>query len=430
MNVLVVGGGGREHALVCSLKKDGGKHLRVFAAPGNGGISQDAQCSPVAADDVPSLLTFAKNENIHLTIAGPEASLVAGISDTFQKNKLKIFGPVKNAARLEGSKSFAKDIMKKGSIKTATFKVFHSMKRALAHIEKASFPLVVKADGLCAGKGVVVAKTKKQARGFIVDCMEKKVFGKEGETVVVEECLTGREFSFFALTDGETVFPLGCARDYKRIFDGDRGPNTGGMGCYSPVPFVTPEIFQHTYENVAKKTVRTLEKLAIPYLGFLYCGMMLTKKGPYVLEFNARMGDPETQALLPRLKVNLLSLIQAAVEHKLYKEIGDAQKNKDENAQKCVGVVCAARGYPQNPEKGRRITGLGRISGKGGNIFVFHAGTKKENSAFYTNGGRVLNVVAMADDFTTAREKVYGAIEKISFSGMQVRTDIAKDVME
>ncbi len=426
MNVLVVGSGGREHALVHTLKKNGGRALRCFAAPGNGGISQDAQCVPVSATDIASLVSFVKTKKIHVTVAGPEASLMAGIADTFKKNKLKIFGPEKEAARVEGSKSFAKKIMMKSGIKTAKYKMFDSMKKALAHAEKASYPVVIKADGLCAGKGVVLAKTKKQARDFIVDCMEKKIFGKEGERVLIEECLVGREFSFFVVSDGETVFPLGCARDYKRIFDGDRGPNTGGMGCYSPVPFVTREIFEHTLHHVMEKAIRTFAKMGHPYEGFLYGGMMLTKNGPYVLEFNARMGDPETQALLPRFTGNLLKLIEACVEHKLHKEKEKQGKSAGDAGEKCVGVVCASRGYPQSSETGQHIAGLDRVMQD--DIFVFHAGTKKEGNAFVTNGGRVLNVVARADTFAKARKKVYSAVKRISFSGMQYRTDIAQDV--
>lgn len=428
MNVLVVGSGGREHALVRALKKNGGKSLHCFSAPGNGGISQDATCVPVSATDIASLVSFAKTKKIHLAVVGPEASLMAGITDAFRKNKLKIFGPEKEAARVEGSKSFAKEIMMKSGITTAKYKMFDGMKKALSHAEKISYPVVVKADGLCAGKGVVLAKTKKQAQDFIADCMEKKIFGKEGKRVLIEECLIGKEFSFFVVTDGETVFPLGCARDYKRIFDGDKGPNTGGMGCYSPVPFVTREIFEHTLHHVMEKAVRTFAKMGQPYEGFLYGGMMLTKQGPYVLEFNARMGDPETQVLLPRFKGNLLKLIEACTEHKLYREKEKQKKiiGDDGGAEKCVGVVCAARGYPRHPETGQRITGIDKIMKD--DIFVFHAGTKKEGNAFVTSGGRVLNVAARADTFAKARKKVYSAIKKVSFSGMQYRSDIAQDV--
>lgn len=428
MNVLVVGSGGREHAIIHTLKKNGGKMLRCFAAPGNGGIAQDAECLSASSTDIPSLVSFVKSRKINLTVVGPEVPLMAGIVDTFKKHKLKIFGPEKEAALVEGSKTCAKELMLKSGIKTAKYKVFDSLKKALLHAEKASYPLVVKADGLCAGKGVAIAKTKKQAQDFITDCMEKKIFGKEGARVLIEECLSGKEFSFFVVTDGETVFPLGCARDYKRIFDGDKGPNTGGMGCYSPVPFVTKEIYEHTLRNVMEKAVCTFSKMGQPYEGFLYGGIMLTKKGPYVLEFNARMGDPETQALLPRFKGNLLKLIEACVNHQLHKE-KEKQKNAADNTdEKCVCVVCASRGYPQSSETGQRISGLGKVKAR--DFFVFHAGTKKEGNTFITNGGRVLNVVARADTFAKARKNVYSTLKKISFSGMQYRRDIAQDLVK
>jgi len=424
MRILVVGGGGREHALVWKIAQS--KLVdKIFCAPGNGGISQQAECIDIKAEDNPGLLDFAKREKIDFTVVGPESPLATGIVDEFRNYKLKVFGPQKKAAQLEASKVFAKELMAKYKVPTADFKIFSSADEAKRYVERTGAPCVVKADGLAQGKGVVVAQTIDEANRAIDSMMQERIFGDAGNKVIVEECLEGQEASILVFTDSKEVIPLASSQDHKRIFDQDKGPNTGGMGAYSPAAVVTPEIFSGILKNIVNKTIAGLAKEGIEYQGVLYTGVMLTEKGPKVLEFNVRFGDPETQAILPRLKSDLVEVMLAVSEQKLSRI-----KKLDWDNRACVCVVCASGGYPGDYEKGREIFGLEEAD-KLRDIAVFHAGTKKssvvsrQSSAKYlTNGGRVLGVTGLGNTIKEAIEKTYQAVEKIHFEGMHYRRDI------
>lgn len=422
MKILVIGSGGREHALCWKIAQSP-KCTALYCAPGNGGISEIAKIVDTKADDIKGLLDFAKKEKIDLTVVGPEVPLVAGIVDIFEKEDLKIFGPRKECALLEGSKVFSKELMKRLGVPTADFKVLEGADEALKYLTTKKAPVVVKADGLCAGKGVVVCKTMTEAKDAISDMMVKKIFKSAADKVIIEDCLAGEEASIIVISDGKTVVPLASSQDHKRIFDRDKGPNTGGMGAYSPALIVTDKLFKEVMDNVISPVIKGLAKEGKPFKGVLYAGIMVTKDGPKVLEFNTRFGDPETQAIMPRLKSDLVEAMMNAIEGKLenYKMSWDSRS--------CVSVVMASGGYPGDYEKGIEIKGIDS-AGMLKDVVVFHAGTKPGMRAtdgkntFITNGGRVLNVTALGLDIKDAINNCYNAVEKIHFDRMHYRRDI------
>lgn len=426
MRILVIGSGGREHALVWKVAQS--KRVdKIFCAPGNGGIAKLAECVDIASDDLENLLGFVKREKIDLTVVGPEVPLAQGIADEFRHYGFAVFGPSKNAAQLEASKVFAKELMAKYKVPTADFKIFDNASEAKKYIEKVGAPCVVKADGLAAGKGVIVAKTIEEAKEAVSSILEKKIFGAAGNKIIIEECLEGQEASILVITDGKEVVSLASAQDHKRIFDNDEGLNTGGMGAYSPAPIVTKELFKEILDKVIYRTIDGLAKEGIEYRGVLYAGIMLTKDGPKTLEFNVRFGDPETEAILPRLKSDLVEIMLAVSEGKLSRI-----RPLEWDSRACVCVVCAAGGYPGNYEKGKVINGLDEAE-KMKDIVVFHAGTKqriindvgqKQEKEYLTNGGRVLGVTGLGNTIKDAIDKTYQAVGKISFEGMHYRKDI------
>ena len=417
LKVLVIGSGGREHALVWKIKQSPMVD-EVFCVPGNGGIAREATEVPIDPADFNALADFAQAQEIGLTVVGPEVPLVAGIADIFEARGLKVFGPSAKAAQLEGSKIFAKDIMEKYGVPTAAAKLFTDYGEAAAYLATLEAPYVVKADGLAAGKGVFIAKTLAEAEDAVRSCLVKGQFGAAGDSVVIEEYMEGPELSVLAFSDGKNVMPMVPAQDYKRAYDGDEGLNTGGMGSYSPVPIVTAELYEDIVELVLKPMIEGLTAEGIEYRGVIYAGLMLTKTGPRVLEFNARFGDPETQAILPRLESDILEPMLAVAEGDIS---GVELKWRDEV---CATVVLASGGYPTDYETGFEITGLDEASAMEG-VAVFHAGTALSDGKIVTAGGRVLNVSALGADFAQARERAYAAIGKISFEGMHYRKDIA-----
>jgi len=416
MKVLVIGGGGREHALVWKLSRSP-RVDKIFCAPGNAGIAEIAECLDIKADDIDSLLNFAKYEGIDLTVVGPEAPLTEGIVDVFVKEERRIFGPDKSGARLEGSKVFAKDFMLKYGLPTAEYKMFTSYLHAEEYIRLKGAPLVIKADGLAAGKGVFVCKTVDEAIDSLKVIMKEKAFGAAGSRVVVEQCLKGEEASFMILTDGKTVIPLATSQDHKTVFDGDKGPNTGGMGAYSPAPVITKKLHATIMKTVIDPLMKGLKRERINYRGVIYAGLMICDGKPFVLEFNCRFGDPEAQPLLMRLDSDLFDMLKATAEGKLE----NIQVSWKDDAAVCV--VLASKGYPGDYEKGRVIKGLDEFTGKM-NPVIFHAGTSMSKGKVVTSGGRVLSVTALGKDIMTARENAYDAIEKIHFQGMHYRKDI------
>jgi len=428
MRILVVGSGGREHALVWSIAQSKLTE-KIFCAPGNGGIAQQAECVDIKPEDIFGLLEFARKEKVDLTVVGPEVPLSLGIVDEFQKAKFKIFGPNRSAARLEASKVFSKELMAKYNVPTADFKIFDDPDEANKYIEKAGAPCVVKADGLAAGKGVVIAKSVEEAQKAVNSMMKDKVFGSSVDKIIIEECLEGQEASILVITDSKAVMALASAQDHKRVFDNDAGPNTGGMGAYSPAPVVTGQVLKEVMEKVIYRTIDGLAKEGIDYRGVLYAGIMLTKEGPKALEFNVRFGDPETQAILPRLRSDLVEIMLAASSGSLLR-IGNFSWDK----RACACVVCAAGGYPGKYEKGKTIEGLEKVSAME-DVVVFHAGTKarvindlgqKRETEYLTNGGRVLGVTGLGATIKEAVSKAYAAVKEISFEGMHYRTDIGK----
>ncbi len=423
MRILVIGSGGREHALVWKIAQS---ELvdKVFCAPGNGGIAHLAECIDIKADDVFGLLEFSRKEKIDLTVVGPEVALSLGIADEFIKAGLKIFGPSKKAANLEASKVFSKELMAKYKVPTADFKVFDDPEAAKEYIEKIGAPCVVKADGLAAGKGVVVAKTVKEAKDAVTSIMQDKIFGDAGNKIIIEECLFGQEASILVITDSENVVALASAQDHKRIFDNDQGANTGGMGAYSPASIVTADILVEVMEKIIYRTIDGLAKEGIGYRGVLYAGVMLTKDGPKALEFNVRFGDPETEAILPRLKSDLVEVMLATAEGELIKI-----KNLSWDSRACVCVVCASGGYPGNYARDKEISGLDAAE-KSKDIVVFHAGTKKVGDKILTSGGRVLGVTGLGATINDAINKTYEAVSKINFEGMHFRRDIGSKALE
>ncbi len=414
MNILVIGSGGREHALVHKIKQDGIK--TIYCAPGNAGIEELAQCVPVKADDVQGLLAFAREKKISLTIAGPEVPLQAGIVDTFTANGLTIFGPTQQAAMLETSKAFAKKLLKKYGIPTPAFEVFDSSADALDYVKTRSFPLVIKADGLAAGKGVIIAEELSEATGAIKDIMDKRIFGDAGKVLLIEEFLRGAESSYFVISNGNTFMPAGTARDYKRLHDHDHGPNTGGMGSLSPSDKLTPEIEEKITKRIISPLMEALRQEGIVYKGVLYTGIMIVNGDPSVLEFNVRFGDPETQALLPRIENDLVSVFMDSAKGRMFAEPITLKRDAS------VCVVMASQGYPASPKTGIPIDGLKDAVGK--DTFIFHAGTKNEKGIIKTAGGRVLGITALGETVRTAREKVYRAVNTIVFEGSQYRRDI------
>ena len=416
MRILVVGGGGREHALVWKLAQSP-RVEKIYCAPGNPGIGQIAECVDISADNIKALCGFAREHNVDLTVVGPEKPLTDGIVDYFTAQGLRIFGPTQEAAQLEGSKTFAKERMKEYGVPTAEFAVFTSAAEAKAYIQEKGTGIVVKADGLAAGKGVVVAETAVEALAAIDEIMLKKVHGNAGDQVVLEELLVGEEASLLAFTDGVTVVPMVAAQDHKRVGDGDVGPNTGGMGAYAPAPVVTPQLLRQIQDTILQPMIDGLRQDGILYQGVLYAGLMITADGPKVIEFNARFGDPETQVVLPLLDADLVKIMESCIDGTL---AGQTVKWRNKAA---VCVVVAAGGYPGDYRKGDAIIGLGDAEAK--DAVVFHAGTGLAGDTIVTHGGRVLGVTAMAETIAAAVDKVYPAVEQIKFAGMQYRKDIA-----
>lgn len=416
MKVLVVGSGGREHALVWKIRQSK-KVAKVFCAPGNAGIGRLAECMNIEATDVAGLLKFAKKEKIDLTVIGPESSLTAGIVDLFEENDLRIFGPNKRAAELEGSKVFSKEFLKKYQIPTAHFQVFSDSRKAKNYLDSCSTPIVVKADGLAAGKGVIVARTIEEAKDAVDLIMADKAFGSAGDKIVIEECLTGEEASFLAFTDGKTVLPLPTSQDHKAIFDKDEGPNTGGMGAYSPAPVVTDRIADFVMNNVMLPTVKGLEAEGRPYKGILYAGLMINGDSVNVLEFNCRFGDPEAQPLLLRLKSDIIDIFDAAIDGRLDK----VDMKVDPRPTVCV--VMSSGGYPGPYEIGKTIKGLGKAEECQG-VEIFHAGTVKKHGRYVTSGGRVLGVTAVGKTLEEAIARAYRAVDEIRWTGCYFRRDI------
>lgn len=421
MKILVIGSGGREHALVWKIAQSPRKP-HIFCAPGNAGIERLATCVPIKADDLAGLRDFALREQIDLTVVGPEAPLALGIADEFRKARLKIFAPTKAAARLESSKSFSKDIMAANRIPTAAARSFEQMEEALAYLDEQAIPIVVKADGLAQGKGVVVATTREEAKQAVRDAMEKSLFGQAGHRVLIEEFLDGEELTIMAFTDGKTVVPMVPAQDHKRVGEGDTGPNTGGMGAYAPAPIGTAALREQVMREVLQPTVDALARLGCPFQGVLYAGLMIVKGTPYVLEFNARMGDPETEVVLPLLITDLIDVMEAVVDHRL------DQLTVEWRHDTAVCVVMTSPGYPGWYQTGFAIHGLTNQS-VDSHSAIFHAGTKRDGERVLTSGGRVLAVTAWAPSLLQAREQVYQAVPSITFNGQYYRTDIAHRAM-
>jgi phosphoribosylamine---glycine ligase len=423
MRVLVVGGGGREHALTWKIAQSPLVD-EVWCAPGNAGMASVAECVNIKAEDVDALAAFAGEKKIDLTVVGPEAPLVAGIADLFQERGLAVFGPGREAAQMEGSKDFAKQVMLEAGVPTGKAEVFTDYDAAEACIANGNAPFVVKADGLAAGKGVIIAQDDAAAYKALKACFVDRSFGAAGEKVLIEEFLEGQEVSILTFVDGEVILPMAPAQDYKRIGDGDTGPNTGGMGSYSPVPVLSPRDYEFAVQRILQPTARALAARGIHYKGILYAGLILTAEGPRVLEYNVRFGDPETQAVLPRLASDIVEPMLAVVEGRL------AEVNLYWSEEPCVTVVVASGGYPAEYRKGYPITGLDGAGSLEG-VTVFHAGTRPgDGGEVLTDGGRVLNVSALGPDFAAAREQAYRAVGRISFEGMYCRKDIALRTLE
>ncbi len=418
MNILVIGSGGREHALVWKIAQS--SHAgRIYCAPGNAGIAKLAECIPISATDIQSLYSFAIENKIGLTIVGPEAPLVLGIVDFFRKGGLRIFGPLSFAAQLEGSKAFSKGIMLKYGIPTADARVFRDAQKAIDYIIEKGVPIVVKADGLAAGKGVMVCSRLDEAVSAVNVIMSERLYGDAGAQVVIEECLEGEEASFLVFSDGNTIIPMPPSQDHKRAFDNDGGPNTGGMGAYSPVPIIDMNMQDMIMKDVMLPAVNALKAEGCPYEGILYAGIMLTPDGPKVLEFNCRFGDPEAQPILMRLKSDILEIMNSVIDKKL-----DCMKIEWSD-KPSVCVVIAAGGYPDKYSTGHIIHGLEDLENRD-DVIVFHAGTKIEGGKTVTAGGRVLGVTAIGEDIQTAIEKAYDGVRRICFEGMHFRKDIGQ----
>jgi phosphoribosylamine---glycine ligase len=415
MKVLVIGSGGREHAIIWKLAQSP-RVTQLFCAPGNAGIESLATCVPLAVEDLAGLQQFVTRERIDLTVVGPEVSLALGIVDEFRKAKLKIFGPTRLAAQIESSKAFSKSLMNRHHIPTAAAQSFDALQPALDYLDRQALPIVVKADGLAQGKGVVVAATREEARQTVVSMLEQGAFGQAGRRVLIEEFLDGEEATVMAFTDGKTIVPMVAAQDHKRVGDGDSGANTGGMGAYAPAPIVTPELIQTVMKDVFHPAVEGLSRMGSPYQGVLYAGLMIVRGKPSVLEFNARFGDPETQVVLPLLQTDLLDVIEAVIEHRL------DQLTVKWHAHSAVCVVMTSKGYPGHYEVGIPIQGLDSSIQ---DTMVFHAGTKQQGENVVTAGGRVLGITGIGPDLMTARERAYDTVRQIRFDGCHFRSDIA-----
>ena len=422
MNVLIVGSGGREHAIAASVAKSP-RADKIFCAPGNAGIAALAECVPIGAMEFDKLVAFAKEQAIDFTIVGMDDPLVGGIVDVFEAEGLKVFGPRKNAAILEGSKAFSKDLMKKYHIPTAAYENFTSAEEALAYLETAKMPIVLKADGLALGKGVLICNTLEEAKAGVKEIMEDKKFGTAGNTMVIEEFMTGREVSVLSFVDGKTIKIMSSAQDHKRAKDGDQGLNTGGMGNFSPSPFYTKEVDEFCKKYIYQATVDAMAAEGRPFTGVIFFGLMLTADGPRVLEYNARFGDPEAQVVLPRMKNDIIDVMEACIDGKL----SDVELEFEDNAAVCV--VLASDGYPEKYDKGFEIKGLDTFKDKDG-YYVFHAGTKFDGDKIVTNGGRVLGVVAKGENLKAARANAYKATEWIDFANKYKRNDIGKAIDE
>ena len=416
MRVLVIGSGGREHALVWKIKQSP-KVEKIFCAPGNAGTSEFADNIPIAADDIEGLLQFAMKKEIGLTVVGPEQPLVMGIVDRFEVKGLRIFGPSASAAELEGSKSFSKDIMQKYGLPTAEYKIFTSAESATKYIQAKNCPLVVKADGLAAGKGVLLCRSSREALVAVETIMRQRLFGEAGDQIVVEEFLEGQEISVLAFSDGQTVLLMDSAQDHKAVYDGDIGPNTGGMGAYSPAPVFTELMRQKVRDKIILPMVRAMQQEGRTYKGILYAGLMLTKTGPQILEFNARFGDPETQPLMVRMETDIIPLFEACIDGTL----GQCQVNWKNKSSVCV--VMTAEGYPGTYQKGEIISGLQNANSTP-EVVVFHAGTKEKDGKVLTNGGRVLGVTATGANTESAIQRAYDAVGKVNWRGVHYRKDI------
>lgn len=423
MKILVVGSGGREHAIVTSIAKSP-RVEKIYCAPGNAGIADLAECVPLKAMDFEGLASFAEEQKIDLTVIGMDDPLVGGIVDVFEAKGLKVFGPRKNAAILEGSKAFSKDLMKKYGIPSAAYEVMHSAEEAKAYVEKASFPLVLKADGLALGKGVLICNTLSEALDGIQELMVDKKFGDSGNQIVIEEFMTGREVSVLSFVDGKTIRIMTSAQDHKRAGDGDTGLNTGGMGTFSPSPFYTKEVDEFCKKYIYQKTVDAMAAEGRSFVGIIFFGLMLTKDGPKVLEYNARFGDPEAQVVLPRMKNDIVDVMEACVNGTL----DQVELEFEDNAAVCV--VLASDGYPVSYEKGIPIYGCETFQGKEG-YYCFHAGTaRNEEGVLVTNGGRVLGITAKGSNLKEARANAYAATEWVTFANKYLRHDIGKAIDE
>ena len=422
MKVLIVGSGGREHAIAWKVAKSP-RVEKIYCAPGNAGIAGIAECVNIGAMEFDKLVAFAKENSIDLTIIGMDDPLVGGIVDVFEENGLRVFGPKKNAAILEGSKAFSKDLMKKYDIPTATYETFDSPDDALKYLETSKYPIVLKADGLALGKGVLICNTKKEAQDGVKTLMLDKQFGSAGNRIVVEEFMTGREVSVLSFVDGDSVKIMTSSQDHKRAKDGDKGLNTGGMGTFSPSPFYTKEVDEFCHKYIYQKSVDAMKSEGRTFKGIIFFGLMLTKDGPKVLEYNARFGDPETQVVLPRMKNDIVDVFEACIDGTL----DQIDLQFEDNAAVCV--VLASDGYPEHYEKGFPIHGLEKFEDKEG-YYVFHAGTKLAGGDIVTNGGRVLGVVAKGDDLKAARANTYEATKLIEFENKYIRNDIGKAIDE
>lgn len=419
MKVLVIGSGGREHAICWALKKSP-KVTELYCAPGNGGISQLARCVDIKATDIPAMVSWAKENAIDFVMVAPDDPLAMGMVDAMEAAGLRAFGPRANAAIIEGSKAFSKELMKKYGIPTAAYEIFTDKDAAIAYIEAQGAPIVVKCDGLALGKGVVVAQTVEEAKEAVINMMENKAFGESGATVVIEECMTGPEVTVLAFTDGKTIVPMPSSQDHKRAYDGDEGPNTGGMGAISPCPNYTRQHADTCMETIFLPTVKALNAEGRTFQGVIYFGMMLTPKGPKVVEYNARFGDPECQAVLSLLETDLMEILEACVDGTL-----DQVHVTFRDAASCC-LVLASGGYPVSYEKGKEITGLDQVE----NAVVFHAGTKLQDGRFLTNGGRVLGVTAVAPTLREAVDAAYTAAKPIAFEKMHFRRDIGYHILD
>ena len=414
MRILVVGGGGREHAICWKLNNESNVE-KIYCAPGNAGISNVAECIDIGDSDIENLLKFAKENQIDLTIVGPEIPLVAGIVDVFEKEGLKIFGPNKKCAQLEGSKSFSKDFMIRHNLPTAKYKEYTNLDEAITEIDSFGYPVVIKADGLAAGKGVVIPENREDAITTLKEMMSDKKFGKAGDKIVVEEFLNGIETSILAFVDNDTIVPMVSSKDHKKVFEGETGLNTGGMGTFSPSEIYTDELAKEVQEKILDKTLEGFKKDNLNYKGILFVGLMITEDGPKILEYNVRFGDPETQSVLFRLDTDLNKIIIAILENNL-KDI-EINYSKEE----AICVMLTSGGYPESYEKGKVISGLENLDS---DIVVFHSGTKMLDGNLVTNGGRVIGITTSAGSVEEAAKKVYKNIEKINFEGMHYRTDI------